>query len=138
MAAESQTGGDPRWRGSDDDREWVPREITEGPPYVFERRRPDHEAPAPFERSKSRLHEGLGDLSGAESEHALELRLRQAKERGSELERRIRAAEQRVARALRAVDKNALEVKTIFSAEPEKPTEHRHTKGTATAFNSFE
>jgi hypothetical protein len=145
MADGSQTGGGPQTRDSDDGREWIPREITDAPPYLFARtqrengegRGPKSEA-APFDRSMSRLSKALGDLSGAEAESPLELRIREAKDRGTELERRIRDAEERVARALRAVDKNALEVKTIFSAEPEKPSKHNPTKGTATAFNSFE
>jgi hypothetical protein len=138
MADGSQKGAGSRKRDSEDEREWIPREISDAPPYVFERRRPSQEAPVPFRRSRSRLRDGLDDLSGAEAESPLELRIREAKERGSELEQRIRSAEERVARALRAVDKNALEVKTIFSAEPEKPTEHNHTKGTAAPLNSFE
>jgi hypothetical protein len=145
MGDGSQTGAGSRNRDSEDEREWIPREISDAPPYLFARtqrengegRAPESEA-APFDRSMSRLRKALGDLSGAEAESPLELRIREAKERGSELEQRIRAAEERVARALRAVDKNALEVKTIISTEPEKPTEHNHTKGTAAPFNSFE
>jgi len=119
-----QIGGGPEARDSENEREWIPREIEDAPPYLFARRPTPRDGTtlAPFDRSRSRLRDALGGPSGNEQAGgALELRLRLAKERGSELERRIRDAEERVARVLGQVDRNELEVRKLFSREARKP-----------------
>jgi len=134
IADGSEAAAGPGTRDAEDEREWIPREITDAPPYVYARARSygegagrrrearDRPPPAPFDRSRSRLRDALGGPSGNEQAGgALELRLRLAKERGSELERRIRDAEERVARVLGQVDRNELEVRKLFSREARKP-----------------
>jgi hypothetical protein len=128
----SQSRAGPRADDATDGREWIPREISDGPSSVYQRRRrvPDGSAiqptrrvsePTPFDRSRSRLRDALGNLSGPETEGSFEQRLRRAKERASELDRRIREVEMRVSQALGAVDQIAAEEKRRLSDESETP-----------------
>jgi hypothetical protein len=112
MADGSEAGAGPGTRDAEDEREWIPRGVTDAPPYLYARGRAngdesgprpqprEPQRPAPFERSRSRLRDALGGPPTAEAVSPLELRIRKAKERGSELEKRIREAEERIARAL--------------------------------------
>jgi hypothetical protein len=92
-------------RDSEDEREWVPPEISEAPRSVYSRTRTSGEEP--FDRSRSRLADALSEHPGPEAESPLERRLREAKERASTLEERIRQTEERVAEALRAIDQDS-------------------------------
>jgi hypothetical protein len=133
-----------RARDADGEREWIPREIEDAPPYLLARRdtaaelarrglrkpRPKRraknrrgraqaqklEAADPFEQSRSLLREALDGLDGATTrDPELAHRIRRAKERHGELEQMLHEAEQRVTRALGAVDRDAGEVRQIFN-----------------------
>jgi hypothetical protein len=86
---------------SEDEREWIPREISDAPPLVYAPRRP-----GPFDRSRSRLSDADTSPSTAEAEDPLELRIRQVQERGRELDQKLREMEEQVARAVGELERN--------------------------------
>jgi hypothetical protein len=115
MADGSQRGGGSSGDDPAEWREWIPSELTGGPPSLYERRRgsaaptedegdSEEAEAAPFDRSRSQLRAGLGELPDADAESPLEGRIQEARKRAGELEQRIRETEERVAQALGELD----------------------------------